>query len=118
MTNDFFAELSPISTPQIKVVEVTGDLDEANIDKLKMVVEPLLNEAGLSQLVLDFSKLRFINSKGIGYLVSVHTHVTKESKVLAIAGATEAVMDVISLVGLTSIIPNYTTVEEAMTVKQ
>jgi len=118
MTNDFFAELSASSTPQIKVVEVTGDLDEANIDKLKLVVEPLLDQPELDQIVLDFSKLRFINSKGIGYLVSIHTHVTKDTKILAIASANEAVMDVISLVGLTSIIPNYTSVEEAMTVKQ
>ncbi len=115
MTNDFQVEIQDTAHSDLKVVRIEGELDEVNIDTLKATLEPLLNDVAIKKVILDFSELKFINSKGIGYLVSMHTHLTKDSRVLSMVGATEAVMDVITLVGLTTIIPYFNTIEEAMT---
>ena len=100
--------------PEVKIVDFQGELDESNLESSKQILEPLLKDNAIKGIVLNFHSLEFINSKGIGFLVSVHTHLTKDGRKLAIVDASEPVMDVISLVGLTSIIGYYNTVDEAV----
>lgn len=102
------------ATPAAKVVALAGELDESSVEGLKAQLDPILNDLNIKSLILDLRQLEFINSKGIGYLVSVHTHLSKDQRELILAGAGEAVMDVISLVGLTTIIKYFATLEEAL----
>ncbi|MFH1012828.1 MAG: STAS domain-containing protein [Candidatus Peregrinibacteria bacterium] len=106
-----------IDSPQasVKVVALSGEMEESGIETLRPQLDPLLNEANVKKLVFDLQDLEFINSKGIGYLVAVHTHLAKGGRQLIMAGARESIMDVVNLVGLTTIIPYFETVEEALT---
>ena len=97
----------------VKVIQLNGEMDETALDEIKQAVDPLLNDPHLHQLIFDLTELQFINSKGIGYLVSVHTHLAKDGRSMVMTNATQPVMDVITLVGLTGIIPYYPTLEEA-----
>lgn len=114
MSSDFMTEVTDGKEAKTKVVHISGELDEVSIEQLKGAIDPLLNDTSVTQLIFDFGKLEFINSKGIGYLVSVQTHLAKDGRSMAIAAAPEPVMDVISLVGLTNIIPYHNTLEEAL----
>ena len=114
MTSEFSVSITDGSKPSVQVVHLTGELDEVTIEQLKQEIDPQLNDSTVTQLIFDFTKLEFINSKGIGYLVSVHTHLSKDGRTMVMAGAAEAVMDVLSLVGLTNIIPYHKTLEEAL----
>ncbi len=97
-----------------KIIALTGEMDEASLDPLKAQLDPLLADMNIKTILFDLSDLEFINSKGIGYLVSIHTHLSKDNRVMILAGANETVMDVISLVGLTTIIKYFNTVDEAL----
>ncbi len=96
-----------------KVVSLVGEMDESSLETIKPQIDTLLADVNIKFVILDLRQLEFINSKGIGYLVSVHTHLSKDQRELILAGASEAVMDVISLVGLTSIVKYFVTMEEA-----
>ena len=98
----------------VKVVGLIGEMDEPSLDVIRPKLEPVLNDATLQYVVFDLKDLSYINSKGIGYLVSVHTHLSKLGRRLFLCAAQEAVMDVINLVGLTAIIPHYEKLEEAL----
>lgn len=106
--------LSDASVPGVKVISLTGEMDESSLEGLKDQLNPLLVDVNIKVMLFDFSQLEFINSKGIGYLVSIHTHLSKDQREMIITHANEAVMDVISLVGLTTIIKYFNTVEEAL----
>ena len=97
-----------------KVVALVGEMDETSIETIKPQLDPLLDDANVKSVVFDLRQLEFINSKGIGYLVSVHTHLSKDQRELILTGASETVMDVISLVGLTTIIKYFNTLDEAL----
>ncbi|PIZ71754.1 hypothetical protein COY07_04350 [Candidatus Peregrinibacteria bacterium CG_4_10_14_0_2_um_filter_43_11] len=99
--------------PAVKVVTLTGEMDEISLETLKNQMDPVLNDSAIKAVIFDLQNLSFINSKGIGYLVAVHTHLAKDHRKLLLARAQEAVMDVISLVGLTSIIPHFESPEKA-----
>ncbi|MBN2306380.1 STAS domain-containing protein [Candidatus Peregrinibacteria bacterium] len=111
---DFVVEITDGKSVNVKVVHITGELDEVSVETLKSQLDPLLADSSINQLIFDFGNLEFINSKGIGYLVSVHTHLAKDGRTMKLAGASESVMDVLSLVGLTNIIPYHATLEEAL----
>ena len=114
MSSEFAVDITDGKSANVKVVHLTGELDEVSVEELKGHIDPLLEDNKVHRLIFDFTKLEFINSKGIGYLVSVHTHLAKDGRAMMMAGAAESVMDVISLVGLTSIIPYHATLEEAL----
>lgn len=114
MSSEFAVEITDGISTNVKIVHLVGELDEVTVETSKEHIDPLLADTNIHQLIFDFTKLKFINSKGIGYLVSVHTHLTKDGRSMSIAGATEPVMDVLSLVGLTNIIPYHATLEEAL----
>lgn len=98
----------------IKGAALAGEMDEISVESLKDQIALVLNDIHVQTLIFDLAQLEFINSKGIGYLVSVHTHLSKDHRELVLAGATENVMDVISLVGLTTIIKHFETAQEAL----
>ena len=98
----------------VKVVALTGEMDESTIENMKAQIDPILDDNGTKTLIFDLKNLSFMNSKGIGYLVAVHTHLAKNEKQIILANANDPVMDVISLVGLTSIIKYFGTLEEAI----
>lgn len=106
--------ISETQNKAVKVVALIGEMDEVSLEPLKEQIGSIYDDPNLNILIFDLSKLEFINSKGIGYFVSVHTHISKLKKSLILASANEAVMDVISLVGLTTIIKYFDTVEEAI----
>lgn len=114
MPSEFSLEITDSSNSSAKIISLKGELDESVLDNLKTQIDPILNDSNVLTMLLNFHDLEFINSKGIGYIVSIHTHLSKDGRKMIMVGATEAVMDVISLVGLTSIIPYFETMEEAV----
>jgi len=114
MPADFSVEITDTSSPNAKIVALKGELDESVLDDLKAQLDPIWNDANIQTFIFNLHDLEFINSKGIGFLVSVHSHLAKDKRHLVIADAQEAVMDVVSLVGLTSIIPYHATLDEAI----
>lgn len=96
------------------VVVLAGELDETHLDWLNQSMEPVLSNPAIKKVILDCTQLLFINSKIVGFLVGLHTHLSKEGRNLIIANPQQAVMDVIQLVGLTAIIPVMTSVDEGI----
>jgi len=114
MSQDFSAEITDTNKPEAKIVHLKGELDETSIENLKAQLDKHLDDKVVLELIFDLTNLEFINSKGIGYIVSIHTHLAKDGRTIKLVGANNAVMDVITLVGLTTIIPYFATLDEAM----
>ncbi|QQR83774.1 STAS domain-containing protein [Candidatus Peregrinibacteria bacterium] len=112
--SSFSVSVSDRSTDSMKIFSFSGEMDEITLADVRTQVDPLLMDPMVKTIIFDLSELNYINSKGIGYLVAVHTHLSKDQRVLILSGATESVMDVIMLVGLPSIIRCVNTVEEAL----
>jgi len=114
MPSDFSSEFTSSSNPSVKIVTLRGELDESVLESFKEELVKIMENMELKSLVFNLRDLDFINSKGIGFIVWVHSHLTKDGRHLILADAKEAVMDVMNLVGLTTIIPYYVTLDEAV----
>ena len=66
------------------------------------------------QLLLDMSRVPFVDSSGVGALVQIYVHRRNAGKGFAIAGLTKQGNAVMQVAGLTKLLPIHSTVEEAL----
>ncbi|MEK7126917.1 MAG: anti-sigma factor antagonist [Patescibacteria group bacterium] len=103
-----------VAGTQIKIVHISGQLDESNVDeKIKEVYHVLeLNPKGLN-LVCDLEKLEYMNSKSIGYLTDLYGKISDAGGQIAIANAKPNILDILQVVGLTQLIKTFGSIDDA-----
>ncbi len=99
-----------------KIVKISGQLDESNVDEQSKVIYQLIEANPKSlHLVFDFSELEYLNSKAIGYLTDWYGKISAEGGKIAIAMAQENIVDILQVVGLTQLITCHGSLDEAKT---
>lgn len=66
------------------------------------------------RLVLDMSEVSFMDSAGVGALVSLFVNRRNTGKSFALAGLTQQGSAILQVAGLTKLLPNFPTVEAAL----
>jgi anti-anti-sigma factor len=98
----------------LKIIKITGQLDESNVDEeAKKVYAVIEQNPSKLNLILDLEGLEYMNSKSIGYLTDWYGKVFENSGKVVIAKAKPNILDILEVVGLTQLIKNYPTTEEA-----
>ena len=96
-----------------RVIKFNGIMDEETSSEARAKIEPMIADKNFKNLVFDLAGLSYINSKGIGFLVAMQAHLSKDDQKLAVVNPNEAVSDVMSLVGINQIIGMYNSLDEA-----
>lgn len=95
------------------VVHVEGEIDVSSADRLRETVGVLVSE-GRTDLVVDLSGVRFMDSTGLGLLVGVLKRVRTAGGRLVLVVATDKLRKVFELTGLTQVFTIHGTVDEAL----
>ena len=95
------------------VVGVTGELELATAPRLRQQVVSLVGE-GHTRIVLDLSRVDFVDSVGLGVIVSVLKRVRGRAGDLVVVGAVPRVRALFELTRLDEIIELHETVDEAL----
>lgn len=90
------------------------EIDETNADASFGEVQEKIFPFKKLKVVFDFTALKYLNSKAIGYIVDTYTKLEDQDGKLAIFGMNEAVSTVIEIVWIREIIPFFQTREEAL----
>ncbi len=98
--------------PEVALVVLTGSIDESNLEEFKLVANPLMDDKSKSILALDVTSLEYINSKVVGYLASLYTLGQVTNTKIVIVGENPNIMDILSLVGLTTLIEQKKSINE------
>lgn len=106
--------IPPVSGKIAKIVHLDGQLDTGALEMKKNVFDELLQKNPQNLLLLlDFEKLQYINSRGIGFLAECNESIIKGNGKMVIAKASPNVADILKVVGLENFIKTFATVEEA-----
>lgn len=97
----------PDPTKHLQIVRFKGDLDKAGLESIKKLIDQTVDSFQEKYLIFDFGKLRFINSEGIGMLLTVHYRLVKKNGALIIVQPPNNVKDVLDVIGLLKIITAY-----------
>ncbi|MDZ7331211.1 MAG: STAS domain-containing protein [candidate division KSB1 bacterium] len=98
----------------VAVLQVSGKLMGG--DETKEVhekVKSLLGD-GIKKIVIDVSDVKWLNSSGLGMLISCLTSVTNAEGQLKIAGATEKINSLLMITKLITVFDTYETVDRAV----
>jgi len=108
-------ESFPISEqPGCFLVTLIGDLDSSNAQDTIKFVQNMVDNEGLVHLIADFSKLRYINSTGLGAILRISKMLISKQGSFSIASPNENVFEVIEIVGANRLLNIYQTKEEAL----
>jgi anti-sigma B factor antagonist len=97
----------------VTVVTVEGQLIVANRQELKQVVQDALDQ-GQRRFVFDFTRTAYIDSSGLGALVSISKRVREAGGDLRLAGLNEDLRSLFELTKLDTLFSISETAAEAM----
>jgi len=97
----------------IGMIEIIGDVTGQSEDALMGAYNQVTSQ-GARNILLDFSRLDYMNSSGIGLLVTLLIRVKRQNQRLYACGLTEYYRQIFDLTRLDEAIVIYPTEQEAM----
>lgn len=101
-------------TDQIAAFDLEGSLlNETDRVNLKNEFASYLDE-GVNSFLIDLSKLKHINSTGLGVFITLYTKVRAKGGELVICSPSDNIVNLLTITKLTSVFTIYSTREEAL----
>lgn len=107
------APYSISSHGSIQVLEVNSLLSEYENKQLLKVAQARIEE-GFSNFVIDLSKMEYMNSVGLNFLISLKSRSKDSGGTIAVANASEKIKQLLTITKLTDMFYLTDTVEEAI----
>ncbi len=98
----------------VVVVSTKGNLMGApETEDFRKVIKDHL-DAGATKFVIDLSNVKWMNSLGLGALISAYTSVKNKDGVMVITNVSDKVKSVFMITQLIKVFQNYDSVDEAI----
>ena len=94
------------------VIAVSGEVDVYTSPGLKREIGSALDD-GCMDVVIDLERIGFIDSSGLGVLVSALRKVKEQGGTMRIVCTRESILKIFRITGLDKVFPVFATVEEA-----
>ncbi len=102
------------SNPSVKVVKFIGDLDTTNVNGILDDLIEVLNEETIHYVIADMEELRYVNSTGIGVLLHFNKISKDKDCIFILANLNDNVYEIMNIIGATSVVKIYDSVEDAL----
>ncbi|HHU93268.1 MAG TPA: anti-sigma factor antagonist [Halanaerobiaceae bacterium] len=96
------------------IVRLSGDLDIATVSAFREKVIPESEEAEVEVLLLNLSKVSFIDSTGIGAILGRYRFLEKKGGKLVLVGLKAPVKRIMKMSGILEIMPEYSSEKKAL----
>jgi len=107
-------KLSVRKTDSVAILDVSWKLmGGPDADVFRETIKNLIDE-GYKKVVVNMSQVPFINSTGLGILISAYTTLRKVDGVLKLASVTERIDSLLMITKLGTIFETYSTEEKAV----
>lgn len=98
-----FAVSAQAADSGLVVLDLVGELDVAGAQAMRVAGLDALGTPGCATLVLDLTKLTFVDSSGLGSWVQLHNHARAHDQRLGLRGVSDNLARVLDLAGLASL---------------
>jgi anti-anti-sigma factor len=95
------AQVRSSREPGALVLHLEGVIDAANVSSARTLIETSLSDVGADRVTFDLERLTFLDSAGIGLLLSV----TRNISDLSLRHASRVIRSVLAITGLTERLP-------------
>ena len=84
-------------------VRFDGELDQQNVESLRIRIIELIDKYLIKHLVLNFSKLQFMDSSGVGFIIGRYNRLKKENGEIILCSMNPNIKRLVMLSGLNKI---------------
>jgi len=99
----------------IKLIILEGSLDNTTVVEMESVLDSLLNQSQAPLIIMDLSKLDYINSTGIANFLQYYTHTTRAKQgCFKLFGLSSFIQEILDVCGVTKVLEIYATEDEAI----
>jgi stage II sporulation protein AA (anti-sigma F factor antagonist) len=81
-------------------IRLRGELDQAVTENLKIRVSEVIDKYAIKDVIMNFEKLSFMDSSGIGFIIGRYAQVKKRDGKIVICSMNDLIERVVSLSGL------------------
>ena len=113
MSNFTIATRIATANPAVSVVDVTGSFDINTVVDFEVILEDFFKKKQY-KIILNFEKLTYVSSAGVGLLVGNLKEIRKNGGDIKIAGLTLEVYKVFELLELTKVFRIFKTEQDAV----
>lgn len=97
----------------VGIMLLEGDVTNSAEQAMEAAYEKL-SSAGLRKILLNFSKVEYINSAGLAVMIGLLSKSRKEGRQLCACGLTPHFQKIFDMVGITKYVPHFDSVEAAL----
>ncbi|HOJ50793.1 MAG TPA: STAS domain-containing protein [Spirochaetota bacterium] len=106
-------EINQRTANDVVILDINGEIDLYNAPDIKDTIKNLI-DSGKRQVIINLEKVSYIDSSGIGVLISSLSNLKKVGGALKIINVYASVKKVFELTKLTSFFEIYDSEEEAL----
>ncbi len=106
-------ELSKKVEGNIFIINFSGNLILSDLEKARKFVKDCIDSENANEIIFDLSGVDFIDSAGIGFIVSIFKTIKSKNGKFAISALKAKPREVFKLTRLDKIIPIYENIETA-----
>lgn len=96
------------------IIHLPGEVDHHNCRNLKYETDLLMAEQYINRIVFDFTETTFMDSSGVGVLLSRYKQLKSSGGKASFYGAGPQVMRILKISGITGLMSQYETKEGAL----
>ena len=99
----------------VKLIILEGSLDNTTVVEMESVLDSLINQSQSPFIIMDLSKLDYINSTGIANFLQYYTHTTRAKQgCFKLFGLSSFILEILDVCGVTKLLEIYATEDEAI----
>ncbi len=87
----------------ILYVRFDGELDQKNVEKLRIKIMELIDKYHIKYMVFNFKKLNFMDSSGVGFIIGRYNTLKKQNGSIILCSMNEQIQRLVMLSGLSKI---------------
>ena len=85
------------------IISLNAELDHHLADEMREVIDEIIDERGVNRVIIDFSKVGFMDSAGIGLIMGRYKKI-RDNGDISVVGANESIKRILLISGLHKIV--------------
>ena len=95
------------------IISLNAELDHHLADEMREVIDEIIDERGVNRVRIDFSKVGFMDSAGIGLIMGRYKKI-RDNGDISVVGANESIKRILLISGLHKIVYIYDNLYDAV----